>query len=39
MLDGRLVTSGGKELALELEDKGYEWVRQEFGAGAQSERS
>ena len=36
MLDGRIVTSGGKELALELEDKGYEWVRQEFGAGAQS---
>jgi Fe-S cluster assembly ATP-binding protein len=36
MLDGRLVTSGGKELALELEDKGYEWVRQEFGAGAHS---
>jgi len=32
MLDGRLVTSGGKELALDLEDKGYEWVRQEFGA-------
>jgi Fe-S cluster assembly ATP-binding protein len=36
MLDGRIVTSGGKELAKELEDKGYEWVRQEFGAGAQS---
>ncbi len=36
MLDGRIVTSGGKELAHELEDKGYEWVRQEFGAGAQS---
>jgi Fe-S cluster assembly ATP-binding protein len=36
MLDGRLVTSGGMELALDLEDKGYEWVRQEFGAGAQS---
>jgi Fe-S cluster assembly ATP-binding protein len=36
MLDGRIVTSGGKELAMELEDKGYEWVRQEFGAGAQS---
>ena len=36
MLDGRLVTSGGKELALDLEDKGYEWVRQEFGAGTQS---
>jgi Fe-S cluster assembly ATP-binding protein len=36
MLDGRLVTSGGKELAEELEEKGYDWVRQEFGAGAQS---
>jgi len=32
MLDGRIVTSGGKDLAHELEDKGYEWVRQEFGA-------
>ncbi len=36
MLDGRIVTSGGKELAEELEEKGYEWVRQEFGAGTQS---
>ena len=36
MLDGRIVTSGGKELALELEEKGYDWVRQEFGAGTQS---
>ena len=36
MLDGRLVTSGGKELAETLEEKGYDWVRQEFGAGAQS---
>jgi Fe-S cluster assembly ATP-binding protein len=34
MLDGRIVTSGGKELADQLEDKGYDWVRQEFGAGA-----
>ncbi|MDX6379619.1 MAG: Fe-S cluster assembly ATP-binding protein [Rubrobacteraceae bacterium] len=34
MLDGRLVTSGGKELALALEDKGYDWVRQEFGSAA-----
>jgi Fe-S cluster assembly ATP-binding protein len=34
MLDGRLVTSGGMELAEELEEKGYDWVRQEFGAGA-----
>ncbi len=36
MLDGRLVTSGGKELAEALEEKGYDWVREEFGAGAQS---
>ncbi len=36
MLEGRIVTSGGKDLALELEDKGYDWVRQEFGAGTQS---
>jgi Fe-S cluster assembly ATP-binding protein len=36
MLDGRIVTSGGKELAEALEEKGYDWVRQEFGAGAQS---
>jgi len=36
MLDGRIVTSGGKDLALTLEDKGYDWVRQEFGSAAQS---
>ena len=36
MLDGRIVTSGGKELADVLEDKGYDWVRQEFGTGARS---
>jgi Fe-S cluster assembly ATP-binding protein len=29
LLDGRIVKSGGKELALELEDKGYDWVREE----------
>jgi len=34
MLDGRLVTSGGKELAEQLEENGYEWVRQEYGSGA-----
>ncbi|MEO5618581.1 MAG: Fe-S cluster assembly ATPase SufC [Candidatus Eisenbacteria bacterium] len=28
MLDGRIVTSGGPELALQLEAKGYEWVRE-----------
>jgi len=28
MVQGRIVRSGGKELALELEEKGYEWVRE-----------
>jgi len=27
MYDGRLVVSGGKELALELEQRGYDWLR------------
>lgn len=30
MYDGRIVRSGTKELALELEEKGYEWVKQEL---------
>ena len=29
MMDGRIVKSGGKDLALELEDKGYDWVEKE----------
>ena len=29
--DGQIVHSGGKELALELEDKGYAWVSREQG--------
>jgi Fe-S cluster assembly ATP-binding protein len=29
LLDGRIVRSGGPELALELEEKGYDWVREE----------
>ncbi len=29
---GRIVKSGGKELALELEAKGYEWLEEEVGA-------
>ncbi len=29
MLDGEVVMEGGPELALELEDKGYDWVREE----------
>ncbi|HWE62299.1 MAG TPA: Fe-S cluster assembly ATPase SufC [Chloroflexota bacterium] len=31
MLDGRIVTTGGKELALEMEAKGYDWIEQQFG--------
>ncbi|MCH7944630.1 MAG: Fe-S cluster assembly ATPase SufC [Armatimonadetes bacterium] len=29
MIDGRLVKSGGKDLALELEEKGYGWLEEE----------
>ena len=29
LVDGKIVKSGGKELAFELEEKGYEWVREE----------
>jgi Fe-S cluster assembly ATP-binding protein len=28
LLDGRIVKSGGKDLALELEEKGYDWVKE-----------
>ena len=34
MIDGRIVREGGPELADELEDKGYEWVREEVAASA-----
>ncbi|MGE0369756.1 MAG: Fe-S cluster assembly ATPase SufC, partial [Candidatus Dadabacteria bacterium] len=29
LVGGRIVKSGGKELALELEDRGYSWVEEE----------
>jgi Fe-S cluster assembly ATP-binding protein len=32
MVEGRIVKSGPKELALELEEKGYDWIRNEMGA-------
>ena len=32
MMDGRIVKSGGKELALALEERGYDWVEEEVGA-------
>lgn len=30
LYDGRIVRSGGKELAVELEEKGYEWIKAEI---------
>jgi Fe-S cluster assembly ATP-binding protein len=34
MIDGRIVESGGKELAMQLEEKGYGWVEEEVKQGA-----
>lgn len=34
MESGRIVTTGGKELALELEARGYDWVTEEAEVGA-----
>jgi Fe-S cluster assembly ATP-binding protein len=30
LYEGRIVKSGSKELAYELEEKGYEWIKQEI---------
>ena len=35
LVDGRIVRSGGPELAMELEEKGYDWIREE-AAGAET---
>ncbi|HLT33304.1 MAG TPA: Fe-S cluster assembly ATPase SufC [Aquaticitalea sp.] len=32
LFDGRIVKSGGKELAHELEEKGYDWIKEEVNA-------
>ena len=32
MIDGRIVKTGGKELALELEERGYEWLEEPVAA-------
>jgi Fe-S cluster assembly ATP-binding protein len=32
MLDGRVVESGGPELALQLEEQGYDWVREKYSS-------
>ena len=34
LMDGRIVRSGGPELAYELEDKGYDWIREAVEAEA-----
>ena len=34
LTNGRIVKSGGKELALELEARGYEWIEDLAGMGA-----
>jgi Fe-S cluster assembly ATP-binding protein len=34
MYDGRIVKSGDKSLALELEAKGYDWIKKELAASA-----
>lgn len=34
LVDGKIVKSGTKELALQLEERGYEWVRDEVEAAA-----
>jgi Fe-S cluster assembly ATP-binding protein len=31
MYDGRIVESGGEKLALQLEEHGYDWVREKYG--------
>jgi Fe-S cluster assembly ATP-binding protein len=33
LVGGRIVKSGGKELALELEARGYEWIEDLAGTG------
>ena len=37
LYDGRIVKSGTKELALELEEKGYDWIKQTEARGRKSE--
>ncbi|HNB58345.1 MAG TPA: Fe-S cluster assembly ATPase SufC, partial [bacterium] len=34
LMDGRIVKSGGKELALTLEDRGYDWIKEHDGVVA-----
>jgi len=34
MSDGRIITTGEKELAMQLDDKGYDWIKGEVASGA-----
>ena len=34
MVAGRIIKTGGKDLALELESRGYDWLREDSGPGA-----
>jgi Fe-S cluster assembly ATP-binding protein len=36
MDDGRIIKTGGRELALELETRGYDWVVEEYKSGAKA---
>ena len=39
MLDGRVVESGAADLALHLEDQGYDWVREKYDAMPEGEET
>ena len=36
LVDGQIVRSGDKDLALELEDQGYDWLKDEMAEGTLS---
>jgi Fe-S cluster assembly ATP-binding protein len=36
MLKGRIVESGGPDLALQLEEKGYDWLREKYGVAEEA---
>jgi Fe-S cluster assembly ATP-binding protein len=36
MLDGRIVESGGADLAVTLEERGYDWIREKYGVAEEA---
>lgn len=36
LMEGRIVRSGGRELALEMEEKGYGWIEEELATGGRA---